>query len=74
MTLSLIQIGREHCNVVILCSGKQVEVKEKIEAVGSKQVSCNETNLNIPLDVESHPPPKIPFPQTLKKKHIDPYF
>ena len=66
--------GREHCNVVTLCSGKQVEVKEKLEEEGSKQVSCDDINLNIPLAVESPRQPKILFPQRLKKKNIDPYF
>lgn len=31
-------VGREYCNVVTLRSGKQVEVKEKLEAEWSKQV------------------------------------
>lgn len=54
-------VGREHCNVVTLHSEKQVVVKEKLEAEGSKQVSCDETNVNVSVDVESHPQPKIPF-------------
>ena len=66
--------GREHCNVVTLRSGKQVEVKEKFEAEGFKHVNCDDINLNIPLAVESPLQPKIPFPQRLKKKNIDPYF
>lgn len=66
------RVGREHCNVVTLRSGKQVELKEKLETEGPKQVSCHETNLNVHLDVEGNQP-KIPFPQRLKK-HIDRYF
>ena len=66
--------GQEHCNAITLRSGKQVEVKDKLEEEGSKQVSSDDINLNIPLVVESPFQPKIPFPQRLKKKNIDLYF
>lgn len=66
-------VGLKHCNAISLHSGKQVEVKVKLEAEGSNQVSCDEPNLNVPLGNKCQPQPKIPFPQRLKK-HIDPYF
>lgn len=66
-------VGREHCNIITLHSGKHVEVKEKLDAEESKLVSSRVPNLNTPVGYE-RAQTNSSFSQRLNKNHVDPYF